>query len=62
MCEEDLSNERKGLLHGGQTYRHTDVQTDIADSVKIKLLLNVINWTYFVFFADKFSKVVLIMM
>ena len=45
-CEEDLSNERRGLLHRGQTYTHTDIQTDghrdsmtesakWADSVKI---------------------------
>ena len=40
-CEEDLSNERRGLLHRGQTYTHTHTQTDIetesaqwADSVK----------------------------
>ena len=26
-CEEDLSNERRGLLHRGQTHRRTDVQT-----------------------------------
>ena len=41
-CEEDLSNERKGLLHRGQTYRHTHGHCDSmtesaqwADSVKI---------------------------
>ena len=40
-CEEDLSNGRKGLLHRGHTYIHTDGHCDsmtesaqLADSVK----------------------------
>ena len=44
-CEEDLSHERRGILHRGQTDRrthiHTYTQTDIAtqwaDSVKASL-------------------------
>ena len=41
-CEEDLSNERRGLLHRGQTYIHTDghrnsmtESAQLADSVKM---------------------------
>ena len=42
-CEEDLSNERRGLLHRGHTYIHGDGHRDSmtesaqwADSVKIR--------------------------
>ena len=59
-CEEDHSNERKGLLHRGQTYKRTDGHRDSmtesaqwANSVKmwqyveINLWRNFLSWAAF---------------